>query len=139
MQIVIDIPEVDFDRLKKRIEFAPLDATYYEIAIANGTPLPEHHGRLIDADAIEQEMIIAEDTAHCDYYMADVIDRAKEYIIDAETIIPATKEEKPTERNCETCNHSRDNHINDTETCHLCMWKNQYEPKQIATKEGDGE
>ena len=67
---------------------------WLEYSLYKGTPLPKHHGRLIDADALEQEMIIAEGKAEggCDYYMTDVIDRAKEYIIDAETIIPATKE-----------------------------------------------
>lgn len=75
-------------------ETSPDDRRAIETAIRNGTPLPEHHGRLIDADALEQEMIIAEGKAegNCDYYMSDTIDRAKEYIIDAETIIPATEE-----------------------------------------------
>lgn len=34
-----------------------MDATYYEITIANGTPLPKGHGRLGDLDALEKEMI----------------------------------------------------------------------------------
>ena len=88
MKVVIEISERDYALYKK------LHLNKAENLIANGTPLPEHHGRLIDADALEKEMIIAEGKAEggCDYYMADVIDRAKEYIIDAETIIPATEE-----------------------------------------------
>lgn len=51
MKIVIDIPE--------RLWTKQLTADdYIEIvnAVANGIPLPEHHGRLIDADALQTEM-----------------------------------------------------------------------------------
>lgn len=34
-------------------------------------------------------------------------------------------------RVCLTCKNSDDGRIADTETCHKCMWNNQYEPKQI--------
>ena len=90
MQIVIDIRPELYAGIKAEKNMW----TELELAVLDGTPLPEHYGRLIDADALEQEMIIAEGKAEgdCDYYMSDVIDRAKEYIIDAETIIPATKE-----------------------------------------------
>ena len=47
MQIVIEIPKTLYDRAKK----PPILGMYEEI-IANGIPLPEHHGRLIDADAL---------------------------------------------------------------------------------------
>ena len=89
-KIVIEIPGYVYQNIRNMSG----KGTLFEEAIKNGTPLPEHHGRLVDADLIEQEMIIAEGKAEgsCHYYISDVIDRAKEYIIDAETIIPATKE-----------------------------------------------
>lgn len=53
MKIVIDIPDEAYERLKsKRV----LD-NIAESIIANGTPLPKGHGRLIDADAYRKEMM----------------------------------------------------------------------------------
>ena len=47
MQIVIEIPETYYDYCRK-LE----DAIEIELAIKNGVILPEHHGRLIDADKL---------------------------------------------------------------------------------------
>ena len=51
MQIVINIPK---DRYKRIIEHT--EGTYDQISlltiVENGTPLPEGHGRLIDADTL---------------------------------------------------------------------------------------
>ena len=33
-------------------------------------------------------------------------------------------------RECETCKHSKNGHVNATETCHECMWESEYEPKE---------
>lgn len=53
MKIVIDIPEVMYQNV--------LNGTYcgslYE-NLKNGTPLPEHHGRLIDADWVKNTLDI---------------------------------------------------------------------------------
>lgn len=53
MQIVIDIPEELYEAYKGRPPMLG-DAEMDMIAqsIANGTPLPKGHGRLIDADAL---------------------------------------------------------------------------------------
>lgn len=53
MKIVIDIPEVEYEKIMNG--YMPL----YEAAnlirdIQNGTPLPKGHGRLIDADALQK-------------------------------------------------------------------------------------
>jgi hypothetical protein len=54
MKIVIDIPKKTYNEIKERTivtcgeSFAKTLVKY----IKNGTPLPEHHGRLIDADAL---------------------------------------------------------------------------------------
>ena len=100
MKLVIDIDDSLYESIHKDFiinSSVRSGKTFLQTickAILFGKPLPKNHGRLIDADALEKEMIIAEGKAEggCDYYMEDVIGSAKEYIIDAETIIPATKE-----------------------------------------------
>ena len=56
MKIVIDIPEDKYEEIKRTPEWeAPhcdLETCY--IAICEGTPLPKHHGRLIDGDALRR-------------------------------------------------------------------------------------
>ena len=52
MQIVIDIPEKAYSALTHTEFDANLVVNEMRKAIVNGTPLPEHHGRLIDADAL---------------------------------------------------------------------------------------
>jgi len=49
MKIMIDIPKEDFERCKKRFQ---MRIKIMGDAIANGTPLPKGHGRLIDADKL---------------------------------------------------------------------------------------
>lgn len=49
MQIVIDIPEEEYEEIINREDCGLHVLTK---AIANGTPLPKGHGRLIDADAL---------------------------------------------------------------------------------------
>lgn len=52
MQIVIDIPEERYKDIQ-RIAWVQLEYHHFKTAeqiIANGTPLPKGHGRLIDAD-----------------------------------------------------------------------------------------
>ena len=56
MKLIIDIPE---DRYKdiQRIASVQLEKYHFQTAeqiIANGTPLPKGHGRLIDADEFEE-------------------------------------------------------------------------------------
>ena len=54
MKIVIDIDEHIYEQIMADSEVYVLDnevdRILIENAIYNGTPLPEHHGRLIDAD-----------------------------------------------------------------------------------------
>ena len=51
MQIVIKISEEKLNIIKNKMYCGIYDPDLYE-AIANGTPLPKEHGRLIDADAL---------------------------------------------------------------------------------------
>lgn len=63
MKIVIDIDENVFTRLfdngTEDYEIVNDDLFAIAKSIRNGTPLPEHHGRLIDADAIKYTHTIA--------------------------------------------------------------------------------
>ena len=55
MQIVIDIPEERFKDIQ-RIASVQIDSNHFKTSeqiIANGTPLPKGHGRLIDADSMK--------------------------------------------------------------------------------------
>lgn len=52
MEIVIKIPKEDYERMKEKSMFGRVDV--WKNAIKNGTPLPEHHGRLGDLDALEE-------------------------------------------------------------------------------------
>ena len=53
MRVVIDVP----DRVYKAIKNSTKPLLYVEHLIQEGTPLPEGHGRLIDADAVLEEPI----------------------------------------------------------------------------------
>ena len=55
MQIVIDIPEKVYNALTHTEFDANLVVDEMRKSIANGTPLPKGHGRLIDADEIISE------------------------------------------------------------------------------------
>ena len=83
MQIVIDIPEEIIADAKTSPNFFP--TYHFGIlwgAVKNGTPLPKGHGRLIDADALANEIPIDV----CDgFEVADIIDATP-------TIIEADKE-----------------------------------------------
>ena len=54
MQIVIEIDEETYKDIKRGKIYSSYRDVPQEsvVAIANGTPLPEGHGRLIDADAL---------------------------------------------------------------------------------------
>ncbi len=52
MRIIIDIPKEAYNQLKKDGCVDWLDAENILDCVANGTPLPKGHGKLIDADAL---------------------------------------------------------------------------------------
>ena len=55
MKILIDIDEEYYEIIKHDVKVNHNDFKPYEI-IANGTPLPKGHGRLIDADELLKAM-----------------------------------------------------------------------------------
>lgn len=77
--IVIEIP----DNFNLENEINTVSNSVIRKALKNGTPLPEHHGRLIDADALLRNTIL--NPCHAPYIVKLDVDGA-------ETIIPATKE-----------------------------------------------
>ena len=81
MQIVIDVNEHIYKQIMADSEVYVLDNEVDRILIENaiyaGTPLPKHHGRLIDADALWKKWVF------------DAI--GKQEIDEAPTIIEADK------------------------------------------------
>lgn len=89
MQIVIDIPE----GTKRAIDIGTINQVLTSkvwAAIKNGTPVPEHYGRLIDygyvVDAIDDWVNTEE------YRYTNATDYLRKRIKNVPTIIPATKE-----------------------------------------------
>lgn len=54
MKIMIDIPEENYNFIKKQIAAGITNPL--KTCIANGTPLPKGHGRLYDEKAIRKEI-----------------------------------------------------------------------------------
>lgn len=82
MQIVIDIDEKLYTRIKYLKPKADTMLDNLMRGVQNGTPLPKGHGRLIDADALNFNADYNEPLIH------------KQDIDDAPTIIEADKEDK---------------------------------------------
>ncbi len=62
MQIVIDIPNEDYESIKDRYDIDNVMVQSNLIAsIMNGRPLPKGHGRLIDGDALAEKGHITKD------------------------------------------------------------------------------
>lgn len=85
MKIVIDIPKYIYEHAKEQSEdsYDEWDAMR---AIANGTPLPEHHGRIIDESKITSVYYHEENYKSTVSYCRTIIDRTN-----APTIIEADR------------------------------------------------
>lgn len=92
MELVIKIPEEKLSIIKNKMYCGIYDPDLYK-AIANGTPLPKGHGRLIDADDLDLKRIDiilsgeVKDTV-------DALSKMGMLIITAPTVIEADKEEE---------------------------------------------
>lgn len=93
MELVIEIPEVFYEALRKTDRILSgqrsgktLMSVIYN-AVAKGTPLPKGHGRLIDADALEECKEVMNTTMGESKYAIRMED-----IRNAPTIIEADKE-----------------------------------------------
>ena len=81
MQIVIDIPEEDYQNLKAKDKFDDMYLNYYEKLIVNGTPLPKGHGDLKDMDDIYEALEGWNDDTG---WIVDAIDFQTETIVKAD-------------------------------------------------------
>ena len=86
MKLVIDISEEDYNFVKKQV--ADGITNPLKMRIANGTPLPKGHGRLIDADCLKNSI----HNFFYGHYSADERD-IQAYINAAKTRIEADKEQ----------------------------------------------
>lgn len=80
MKIVVEIPEEEYEFCKKQYDTECLDVLM--IAVKYGTPLPEHHGDLIDRNELLDESYQI-DSMYCEHDEVVNVDDIK----DAPTII----------------------------------------------------
>jgi hypothetical protein len=82
IELLIKIPEDEYN-IAKYGQYGNINVDIVRKAIANGTPLPKGHGRLIDADALIDTLGCSDE----DIYVKACIEE------DAPTIIEADMEE----------------------------------------------
>lgn len=87
MQIVIDIPEEDYERFKKYQDREHVDGMISVNVIADGTLLPKGHGDLVDRNDLLAESYVIDDYAGNEI---NIVDRMTVEMVDA--IIEADKE-----------------------------------------------
>lgn len=85
MKLLIDIDENLYTRLFDNGDIDAVDMLKAYVAIRKGIPLPKEHGRLIDADALYNDLIFPNEQFGKAF--KDILD-------DAPTIIPAESEDK---------------------------------------------
>jgi len=130
-QIVIDLDENIYTRLFDNGEdYTIVNDDLFAIAkaIRNGTPLPEHHGDLKDADMIKEHLKACFQNGRPMY--KPELHEVLEMVESVEPVIPATKEEIHCYYTTEEIAKS---FIEDVSAV-----KDQL-PKQTATEEGDEE
>ena len=129
IELVIKLPEEAYKLLQTDgVDW--LGAEHILNAVANGTPLPKHYGRLIDADALEKKMLsYHDDCAQTSEYTRLGFETAMELVKDADTIIP-TMQEKNSEKVIGTDVCSLTDKICIGKDCRACDIN-----KQTATKE----
>ena len=98
MKVVIEIPEDIYKEWKFDGKYRT--HSYAQRLILDGTPLPEHHGRLVDIDKIYEDRMesdnpIIELTVNREYIEAVSLD----YLNSLPTIIEADKEEQNANNN----------------------------------------
>ena len=103
MQVVIDILEEEYEKIKSMYIHNNATAADLRRIIANGTPLPKEHGRLVDTDALKsglekhKNLFINAYGKHSNMPVpekirVDEITQCIAGIVNAPTIIEATKE-----------------------------------------------
>jgi len=118
IELVIKIPEEKYNYIKKQVAEG-IDNSL-KVCIANGTPLPEHHGRLmiLSEDKLKENQINLDSS--CQKWISEV--GISNSVV---TIIPATKEKQSRNLTVLAVGNGR-------------LQVREFF-KQTATKEGDGE
>ena len=89
VEVVIKIPEDMYERtLRTGVVIVGLDAAYIGGAIIDGVVLPKGHGRLIDANKVEN--ITWQDPTYVDAW--NVLTEVRDKVRELPTIIEADKE-----------------------------------------------
>lgn len=83
IELVIKIPEEKLSIIKNKMYCGIYDPDLYK-AIANGTPLPKRHGRLIDADDIKSYFSDREGGDFTAFHFYDAVENAPT-ILEADT------------------------------------------------------
>lgn len=127
MEILIKIPDEDYKfiqdlqilRLGSRAGYKTIQQTVIN-AIKNGTPLPNGHGRLIDADKLDTRER-GNNSQRTMWYQIDCI------VKHAPTIVEADKENKKTDNlpSCNNCVHNGE--WSSTGNCIKCSCFDRYE------------
>lgn len=108
MQIVIDIPEEEYNFVKKQVAVG--NTNPLKICIANGTPLPKGHGRIVDISQIKFLKALHDVT----YGKISWGEATKQIKNSAPTLVEADTE---NEDKCKKCEYYRNP---DYTRCHDC-------------------
>lgn len=90
MQIVIEIPEERWSSIKRKVNNPKRMIDEIDTAIANGTPLPKGHGRLVDADVMINKLCTHEAS---EFFGSVTCAEIMDFINDEKPIIEADKPE----------------------------------------------
>lgn len=97
MKLIIDIPEEDYNFVKKQV--ADGITNPLKMRIANGTPLPKGHGRLIDADELTKQLeTVANDEWNKQVGASKGLEDAIDIVDNEQTIIEADKAERSDQK-----------------------------------------
>ena len=94
MQVVIDIPDKDYQNLKAKDKFDDMYLNYYEKLIVNGIPLPQNHGDLIDSNGLKASMFCYMKDMNKSYTARYVMSVAKGLVDFQKPLIKADVEEE---------------------------------------------
>lgn len=89
IEVVINITRQEWEYLNKLVKNGD-QLGHYERLLVNGTPLPKRHGRLIDADKVEN--ITWQEPYYHD--ALNVLSEVRDKVRELPTIIEADKEER---------------------------------------------
>lgn len=95
VKLIIEIPKEDYEFTKGAKAARVFPSEYYVKLILNGIPLPKGHGRLIDADELENHL--KEDADEWDEYALARVEDAPTVIgKESEVDFPQAKDIEPT-------------------------------------------